>query len=62
MNPSTIIDLALIIAFTITILVIVIGIALKDKWRKPLFYLALATSLVLLLKTIFIALERMGLI
>jgi len=61
MGPSTIIDIALTIAFTATILLVIVGIVLKNKWRKTLFYLASTTSLLLLLKTIFIVLERIGL-
>ena len=61
MSPSTIIDIALTIAFTATILLVIVGIVLKNKWRKTLFYLASTTSLLLLLKTIFIVLERIGL-
>lgn len=61
MSPSTIIDIALTIAFTATILLVIVGIILKNKWRKTLFYLASTTSLLLLLKTILIALERIGL-
>ncbi|HDJ83581.1 MAG TPA: hypothetical protein ENG44_01120 [Desulfurococcaceae archaeon] len=63
MNSMSVIDITLIASFIITLALIVGGMISKSNWwRKPLFYATIILCLLLLLKTILIALENLGLV
>lgn len=63
MNSMSVVDMALIASFIITLALVIGGIISKSNWwRKPLFYVTITLCLLLLLKTILIALENLGLV
>ena len=63
MNSMSVVDMTLITSFIITLTLIISGIISKSNWwRKPLFYATIILCLLLLLKTILIALENLGLV
>lgn len=61
MNIDSIIDYVLIMLFSTTVIVLIIGLRVsKDNrfWRITLDYVSLATGGALLLKTIYMALKQ----